>query len=282
MIEILNQVTRSGGVLIAIRKSFPSKPLIIQNNNLEILFVLIKLHNQSVIFGSVYIPVRSDQNIFDTYFNSVESLYLKNSIATFILVEDYNLPSAKVSNAISYFSNKLSYFNFSQFNNTKNINNVTLDLVISNSHLIDIENISNPIVPIDPLHPSININFKISHYEIFPFNNKIINWNSGDYISIISYLGFIDWNKHFQDNDVNDNLDFFYSQINYVIDSFIPKLNRHNIKYPIWFSKELIYIIKQKTHAHNIYKASNNLNLYNEFSSLCNKCKQLRYRDYDD
>lgn len=239
-------LSRGGGVLIAIRKSFPSKPLIIQNNNLEILFVLIKLHGQSVIIGSVYIPVRSDQNIFDTYFNSVESLYHKNPNATFILVGDYNLPSAKFSNAISYFNNKLSYFDFSQFNNTKNINNVTLDLVISNSHLIDIENISNPIVPIDPLHPPINIHFKISHYETLPFNNKIINWNSGDYISIINYLGSIEWNKHFQDNDVNDNLDFFYSQINYVIDSFIPKLNRYNIKYPIWFSKELIYTIKQK------------------------------------
>lgn len=36
--------SRGGGVLIAIHKSLPSKPLIVENNNLEILFVLIKLH----------------------------------------------------------------------------------------------------------------------------------------------------------------------------------------------------------------------------------------------
>lgn len=146
---------------------------------------------------------------------------------------------------------------------------------------IDIENISSPIVPIDPLHPPININFKVSHNEILPFHNKIINWTSDDYIfSIINYLGSIVWNKHFQDNDVNDYLNFFYSQINYKIETFIPKLNRYNIKHPFWFSKELINTIKQKKHAHNIYKASNDVNLYNKFSSLRNKWKQLRYRDY--
>jgi len=194
----------------------------------------------------VYIPNRSDQNIFDTYFSLVESLYHKNPNATFILVGDYNLPSAKLNNSESYFNNKLSYLDFSQYNNIKNIKNVTLDLVISNSFLINIEKIYVPIIPIDLMHPPINIHVKIDQNEILPFNNKIFNWKSGDYISITNYLGSIEWNKHFQDNDVNDNLNFFYSQINYVINLFIPKLNRYNTKYPIWFSKELIYTIKQK------------------------------------
>lgn len=274
-------LSRGGGVLIAIHKSLPSKPLIVENNNLEILFVLIKLHNQSIIISSVYIPNRSDQNLFDTYFSLVESLYHKNPNATFILVGDYNLPSAKLNNSESYFNNKLSYLDFSQYNNIKNIKNVTLDLVISNSFLINIEKIYVPIVPIDLMHPPINIHFKIDHNEILPFNNKIFNWKSGDYISITNYLGSIEWNKHFQDNDVNDNLNFFYSQINYVIDLFIPKLNRYNTKYPIWFSKELIYTIKQKKYAHDIYKASNNLNSYTKFASLRTICKKLRFRDYN-
>lgn len=116
----------------------------------------------------MYIPNRSDQNTFDTYFSLiVESLYNKNSNATFILVGDYNLPSAKFFNAESYFNNKLSYLNFSQFNNIKNIKNVTLDLVISNSYLISVENISTPIVPIDLMHPPININVEINHNEIY-------------------------------------------------------------------------------------------------------------------
>jgi len=97
--EKTSSLSRDGGVLIAIHKSLPSKPLIVENNNLEILFVLIKLHNQSVIISSVYIPNRSNQNIFDTYFSLVESLYHKNPNATFILVGDYNLPSAKLNNS---------------------------------------------------------------------------------------------------------------------------------------------------------------------------------------
>jgi len=53
--EKTNSLSRGGGVLIAIHKSLPSKPLIVENNNLEILFVLIKLHNQSVIILCIFL-----------------------------------------------------------------------------------------------------------------------------------------------------------------------------------------------------------------------------------
>ena len=70
--------SRGGGVLIAIRKSLRSKPLILENNNIEILFILIKLHNQSVIISSVYIPHSHDRNIlFDPYLASLNHYIIK-------------------------------------------------------------------------------------------------------------------------------------------------------------------------------------------------------------
>lgn len=114
----------------------------------------------------MYILDHFDQNIFDIHFRSVESLHQKNSNITFLLIRDYNLVSANFSNAVSYFNNKLSYLNFFQLDNIKIIIRiVTLDLVFSNSYLINIEIISSPIVPIDPLPPPININYKVSQNE---------------------------------------------------------------------------------------------------------------------
>lgn len=67
----------------------------------------------------------------------------------------------------------------------KNIKNVTLDLVISSSFLINIEKKN---IPIDLMHPPINIQYEISRNEILSFTNKIINWKSGDYnMSITNY-----------------------------------------------------------------------------------------------
>lgn len=43
-----------------------------------------------------------------------------------------------------------------------------------------------------------------------------------------------------------------------------------------------MYTTKRNKYAHDVHKALNNLNLYIEFSSLRNKCKQLlRYWDYN-
>lgn len=47
-----------------------------------------------------------------------------------LLIGDCNLPSSNVHNAESYFNEKLSYFNFFQYNHICNVKNVILGYVI--------------------------------------------------------------------------------------------------------------------------------------------------------
>jgi len=62
---------RGGGVLIAIRNNIYSKLIEIKINNIELLFVLIKMSNLTFIIGSVYMPIKSNVILFNEYFNTV-------------------------------------------------------------------------------------------------------------------------------------------------------------------------------------------------------------------
>lgn len=253
----------------------------LHNNKIELLFVIIQLPHRSLIISSVYIPIRSNINIFNDYFDFVEFVYNKHPNLDILLLGDYNLPSACYSNIEVYFNDKLSYFNFVQYNHIFNLKNVILDYVISNSISINVEKNNFPIIPVDPLHPPITITYNYLFSTDLQFNDYVFNWNSGNYSDIINYLGTINWFNYFNSNsNINYDISFLYSHINTAINNFIPKQRRHKLLYPIWFSKELKILIKQKQIAHLAYKTLNLPDSYNNFSNLRTQCKNIRYRDY--
>lgn len=72
-----SDLSRGGGVLIAINNKFPLKFINIITKNLEILFILIKIGQNNVIISFIYIPNRSTLDIFETfkeYFNIVNNI----------------------------------------------------------------------------------------------------------------------------------------------------------------------------------------------------------------
>lgn len=55
----------------------------------------------------------------------------------------------------------------------------------------------------------------------------VYNWNSGNYMGIINYLDFINWFNSLNFNyNINNDIDFLYSNINTAIINFIPKIRR--------------------------------------------------------
>lgn len=138
-------------------------------NKIELLFVIIRLPYRSLIISSVYIPIRSNINIFNDYFNYVEFVYNKHPNHDILLLGDYNLPSANYSNIELTFNYKLSYFNFIQYDQIFNLNNVIFDYVISNSISINVEKNNFPMIPVDPLHPPIIIYFLVIYNSMIMF-----------------------------------------------------------------------------------------------------------------
>jgi len=61
-----NALSKDGGILITISKNFHSKLILIENSNLELLFVLLNISYLTIIIGSVYIPL-FQINLMKTY-----------------------------------------------------------------------------------------------------------------------------------------------------------------------------------------------------------------------
>lgn len=138
-----------------------------------------------------------------------------------------------------------------------------------------------PIIPVDLYHTPLSIVYSLKKCCYLKFDDFVFNWNSGDYFSIISYLGSINWSTLFNSNsNINENLDTFYYHIDYTIKNYIPKSRRHKLCFPIWFSNELKTLIKEKKKAHSTFKILKTTVSYTYFSNIRKECNYLRYRDY--
>uniref|UniRef100_A0A8D8ZDD8 Uncharacterized protein n=1 Tax=Cacopsylla melanoneura TaxID=428564 RepID=A0A8D8ZDD8_9HEMI len=62
--ELINQnLTRGGGVLIAVKKIFVSRQIIINNDKVETLFIKATVNNKSLILNCAYIPPASNYDL---------------------------------------------------------------------------------------------------------------------------------------------------------------------------------------------------------------------------
>ena len=67
-----SMLSRGGGVLIAIRNNLHSKLIVIENNSIELLFVLLNISNLTIIIGSVYIPNKSNVKYKQYYYTFMQ------------------------------------------------------------------------------------------------------------------------------------------------------------------------------------------------------------------
>lgn len=101
-------------------------------------------------------------------------------------------------------------------------NSLNLNIVLDNSSII----------PVDLYHLPLNIVYGLKKSCNLKFDDFVFNWNSGDYFSIISFLGSINRSTLFNSNsNINENLDTFYYHIDYAIKNYIPKNRRYNKNY---------------------------------------------------
>lgn len=89
----------------------------------------------------------------------------------------------------SYFVSILSYFNLSQFNCIHNYDNVKLDLVLSNAHVITTVD-PNPSLHIDKRHPPLNKMLSCNEIYILPVNIRIYNFENCDNVNIIKCISY--------------------------------------------------------------------------------------------
>lgn len=260
--------------------------------SLELCFVSVKIDNtKNLIVGCIYFPPNSPSSLYNDYFSILDNLISSRPNDDLLLFGDFNLPNLNkaslnanlnLSSPEAICLENLSLLNLYQINTIFNSHGSILDLILSNSNSHSISLNKDSIVPVDNYHPPINISYSQS-FTPSPlyFSEETYDWYNGDYTNILSFLGSINWNELFNiSNDITTVTEEFYSLLFYAINNFIPKKKFCKSKFPCWFSKNLINLIKLKKFQHSIFKLSNSHDDYQQFSSTRAQCKSLSRFDY--
>ena len=170
-----------------------------------------------------------------------------------------------------------------QFNNIRNYNNRTLDLVLCNKSLIScVDRSEFGLVDEDRHHPSLE--FYIKEITINPLdhgNRNVFDFNKADYMSINNDLAGVEWENLFLDRSLEEAVNLFYLKIKAVIDNYVPSFKIKG-KYPVYFKLETIRTINEKNKYHKKYKRFNDRVSYLTFTRLRRQSKQMMRGDFYD
>lgn len=295
-----------GGVLVAVRRGLalavgpPSEPPPLPGAP-DVLCVGIALDSSGVVATNYlyifccYFPQNKDQvaaqQLFLDYLADLSD-NMPNS--EFVILGDFNIPDAiwdtqTINSDVHFLTNPsfnlltnqlfsfMCYKDWSQYNGIKNHNNRCLDLVISSRPCL-VHRARPLALPEDAHHPSLSVQCVLARSvrELCPSPRTIRKYFAADYDAVNNRLSNINWRSLLSTTDINSAVDTFYGVLNTVISEYIPeKKITGDSKYPVWYSSQLIKLIKKKIKVHKKWKCYNRLSDYVKFSELRKKTKEL-------
>lgn len=286
-----------GGVLIAIKDNFEYVVNSDWCSDAEDVWVTLSTTDGNKIsklhICCVYIPPGNVTAL--NYF--LDKLYYLHSFVkdgNFLICGDFNLPHIRwansgdsvPSNSYNNPSNDLidclSYCNLFQYNKVENHNNRILDLILSNREFVSVTRCDSPLTKIDLHHPPLvayidNVTLKYLNHlprDMFLFKHA-------EYDMLNEIFLNINWYNEFSNLNLDNTVNKFYDILYGVIDEHVPRKTSRKDAYPIWYTNELIKLIKEKHKAHRKYKLFKSNLYYNDFSILRKSVKKLLKECYD-
>lgn len=200
-----------------------------------------------------------------------------------------NLPLSGTSVANNMLSKKFLDFvdlnNLNQFNHVLNKNKRTLDLVLSNQVIDNLNNTRFPLVNVDLHHPPIDFCVSLpdsSSYLTKNISQEKFNYHKANYSQICTYLSTVDWDEAFlPDLSVDDWVSKFYEVIRSAIEKFVPKHNPRSDKFPAWYTHDLKRLLREKNKYRVRFNKYNNPLDQITFVSLKKRCIMLSAQCYN-
>jgi hypothetical protein len=292
--------SRGGGVLIAVRKRFKSKQIMLKRDDVEQIFVVINSSKEKIVFGCVYIPPLSPAVVYEHHFSEIEHIRALIPDATFIIAGDFNLPNLKWQREYPDHPLRGERLEFSdveravvegqhfhdlyQVNYVTNVNGRSLDLVFTDDISVSVETSLESVLPVEGYHPPLDIIVKNHCTPLIVTEERILNYHKADFAKINDRLFTTDW-TFLECLPLTDGLTEFYRILHGIVAAFVPITTFTPSKYPRWFSSELIRKINDKKAAHRLYKLSGGLSDYRRFQELRRDCRKLTdhcYRIYTE
>lgn len=234
-------------------------------------YVIIEFVNEKNnlrhILCALYLPPNQPYSTYKLFFNTLQKIFTSNNVASFYLLGDFNIPTLDwlmdnkglISSVLStnsscidnYLTNYLSFLNARQFNNIRNNKNRILDLLISNSSSLTCDPPSTPLVPIDPLHPPfltyISLRFGVDFKTMARNLAPRFQFVEGNYEAINEEIRKVDWQNVLCKLNVEEATTLFYEHMYRIIKNNVPTRSVKSNNFPIWFSRPLIHLFKNKT-----------------------------------
>lgn len=246
--------SRGGGVLLAVSNLIQARRLQHLESDGENLWVKLELSNKkSFIISVVYFPPNSPMHVYDSFFEKLDSIVLKHE--SIIILGDFNLQVTGIDYDLALGSEvckSLLYFNtmykLSLKNNVFNELGKTLDLVLSDMDNLTVSGDCCPIVPIDKYHPPLVLTWEMGQCKKIIYENRYHSYNfkKADFLLMYNSLRDRDWKELESIFDVNEAVQYFYSELYQIFNYSVPLTQVRKSKYPQWFDCSLIFMIKRK------------------------------------
>ena len=289
-----------GGVLLAVRDVFSAEcvPKWCNTNSIiEDLWVSVALRGGKKLFiCTVYIPPYATINNYLQFLSKLDDLITKNINNDFLLLGDFNLPnlnwqfnpndndlfSQNATDPCSQsFSDSFFLNGLKQYNNVLNERNRILDLVMSNSLKVNVTKCDSPFVSVDSHHMPLDISVNLTYSKNISSNsyNKL-KFENADYITINNKIMSYDWKCLLGSSDIDTNVKLLYKILDDIVQAYVPTIVIRKSKYLLWFSRNTINLIKDKSKAHKKWKVFKGTADFANFSNLRKKVKKSIKTDY--
>lgn len=304
--RVLSGKSDGGGVLIAVRRGLNATRCELMTTLCQddcyhtmphnIDYVLLKFYSKTVnmyhTVCGIYIPPNQTLSTYQSLFYLLEKEMSSITISNIYIFGDFNLPHIEwvaynspalmpcIHNNNSPLEilllNFLSTLNCKQYNNTKNQLNRTLDLLISND-VCACEPAPTPIIPVDVFHPPFMtiISFELNQAPMARCSAPRYRFIEANYTAINNEINEIDWLSVLDNSSLDSATQCFYETIYKIIKSHVPMRPVKCNEYPIWFSRPLIHIFKNKEKAWCKWKKYKNCMDYEQFSLYRRRFKLL-------
>lgn len=282
-----------GGVVIAIKKTYNVTRQTSWETELEDLWITIMLKpNYKLNLCLSYLPPYASVENLKKYYENLQNVILKsNDEAEFLCIGDYNTPNVSWVPASNFSSltpsppvdrkshlliETISVCGLSQYNHISNKNNRLLDLVLSTTDAI-VVNEGCPLSRMDSHHPALLIKVNLLTSQKVTSNKpfKRLNFKKCDIMEVRRELSETFWPSLLSSKDVNINVATFYEHLNCILAKHTPYSCKNHDNYPVWFNAAVKRCLNEKEKYHKLFKKFHNPRDYDVFSMLRARCKRL-------
>lgn len=266
---------RGGGVLLAARAPYVVHRLdsAVKSSD-ELVLAHVSKGNFKFICCVVYIPPRVVASRYYSIFEYIEELNNSYQLPI-VIIGDFNLYSTTTA-VRRDFQLLLSDCGLTQQNSVVNSLNRILDLVLTNSLVVDITvaQACTGLVSFEKHHfpLDISISFQSPHYHVsIPINPNATpsrNFRKCNFPLLYHELMHADWSPLYNINDPEVALTFLYSTLDKIFDQTVPwkRTSKNTHRYPTWFTPDIIQLNTLKNYYHKLFKLQNDQLYYAFFT----------------